>query len=151
VSEARENKEQRKEAAVSEAQGGTAVAVAMSGVGGAVSETRRGGRDGVSGAERCGGSVRGGVVSEARRGAVSEVGRGGDVRRGEVSEAWAGRVKADEPLAENTASKLIGVIPALGVRTWRVEIKTQYSGGSSFLKEPRMAALGVGLVVKDVT
>jgi hypothetical protein len=59
------------------------------------------------------------------------------------------RVKADEPLAENTASKLIGVIPALGVGTWRVEIKTQYSGGSNFLKEPRTAALGVGLVVKE--
>jgi hypothetical protein len=32
-----------------------------------------------------------------------------------------------------------------------VEIKTQYSGGSNFLKEPRTAALGVGLVVKEPT
>jgi hypothetical protein len=61
------------------------------------------------------------------------------------------RVKADGRLAENTASKLIGVIPALGTGTWRVEIKTQYSGGSSFLKEPRTAALNVGLVVKEAS
>ncbi|MDR2054220.1 MAG: DUF4469 domain-containing protein [Treponema sp.] len=40
-------------------------------------------------------------------------------------------------MAENTASKVIGVIPALGAGKWKVEIKTQYSGGSNPLKEPR--------------
>jgi hypothetical protein len=61
------------------------------------------------------------------------------------------RVKTDGRLAENTASKLIGVIPALSAGTWRVEIKTQYSGGSSFLKEPRTATLNIGLVVKEAS
>jgi hypothetical protein len=31
-------------------------------------------------------------------------------------------------LAENTASKIIGMVPALVAGTWKVEIKTQYTG-----------------------
>jgi hypothetical protein len=46
-------------------------------------------------------------------------------------------VKAAGHLAENTASKVIGVIPALGAGKWKLEIRTQYSGGSNPLKEPR--------------
>jgi hypothetical protein len=40
-------------------------------------------------------------------------------------------------LAENTVSKIIGMVPALGAGTWKVEIKTQFTVGGSFLKEPR--------------
>jgi hypothetical protein len=40
-------------------------------------------------------------------------------------------------LAENTANKLIGIIPALTTGTWKLEIKTQFSSGSNLLKEPR--------------
>jgi hypothetical protein len=39
--------------------------------------------------------------------------------------------------AENTAAKLIGVIPALGAGKWKAEVNTQYSGGSRLLKEAR--------------
>jgi hypothetical protein len=49
----------------------------------------------------------------------------------------AGRVKVGGHLAENTTSKLIGVIPALGAGKWKLEIKTQLSGVSVPLKEPR--------------
>ncbi|MDR2097337.1 MAG: DUF4469 domain-containing protein [Spirochaetaceae bacterium] len=49
----------------------------------------------------------------------------------------AGRVKVSGHLAENTASKLIGVIPALGAGNWKVEVKTQFTVGGTFLKEPR--------------
>jgi hypothetical protein len=58
------------------------------------------------------------------------------------------RVKVNSHLAENAASKLIGVIPALGAGAWLVEIKTQYSGGSSFLKEPRTITFKSELIVK---
>ncbi|MDR2738299.1 MAG: DUF4469 domain-containing protein [Treponema sp.] len=54
-----------------------------------------------------------------------------------VNEADGSRVKAAGHFAENTASKLIGVIPALGAGKWTVEVRTRYSGGSSLLKEPR--------------
>jgi hypothetical protein len=58
------------------------------------------------------------------------------------------RVKVNSHLAENAASKLIGVIPALVAGAWLVEIKTQYSGGSSFLKEPRTITFKSELIVK---
>jgi hypothetical protein len=50
-------------------------------------------------------------------------------------------------LAENGASRLIGIIPALDAGKWRVEIKTQYSGGSSLLKEPRTLSFNGVLTV----
>jgi hypothetical protein len=50
----------------------------------------------------------------------------------------AQRVKVSGYLAENTASKLIGVIPALAAGGWKVEVKTQYIVGGTFLKEPRV-------------
>ncbi|MDR0412002.1 MAG: DUF4469 domain-containing protein [Treponema sp.] len=59
------------------------------------------------------------------------------------------RVKVDGRLAENTASKLIGIIPALSVGTWKVETVTQYSRGSNLLKEPRTITFKTGLVVKE--
>jgi hypothetical protein len=61
------------------------------------------------------------------------------------------RVKVGGHPAENTASKLIGVIPGLTAGTWLVEIKTQYSSGSSLLKEPRTIAFKSGLVVKEAS
>ncbi|MDR0375207.1 MAG: DUF4469 domain-containing protein [Treponema sp.] len=57
-------------------------------------------------------------------------------------------VKAGGRLAENAASKLIGVIPALSAGAWLVEVKTQYSGGSGFLKEPRSILFKGELTVK---
>jgi hypothetical protein len=50
----------------------------------------------------------------------------------------AGLVKVGGHLAENTASKLIGIVPALGAGKWKVEVKTQYTVGGTFLKEPRV-------------
>jgi hypothetical protein len=67
-----------------------------------------------------------------------------------VSAADAGvRVKVGGHLAENMASKLIGIIPALKAGAWQVEIKTQYSGGSGFLKEPRTITFKTVLTVKE--
>jgi hypothetical protein len=60
----------------------------------------------------------------------------------------AGRVKVSGHLAENTASKLIGVIPALDAGKWQVEVKTQFSGsGSTMLKAPRTITSAFTLTV----
>jgi hypothetical protein len=56
-------------------------------------------------------------------------------------------VKAAGHLAENTASKIIGIIPALAAGQWRVEAVTQYSSGSFTLKEPRVIAFAPLLTV----
>jgi hypothetical protein len=49
------------------------------------------------------------------------------------------RVKVSGRLAENTATNLIGIIPALDAGVWKVEIKTQYAGsGDTALKAPRI-------------
>jgi hypothetical protein len=47
-------------------------------------------------------------------------------------------VKVSGPLAENTASKLIGLVPALAPGKWQVVVKTQYTVGGTVLKEPRV-------------
>jgi hypothetical protein len=47
------------------------------------------------------------------------------------------RLKVSGRLAENTVSKVIGVVPALSAGKWKVEVTTRYSGGSNPLKEPR--------------
>ncbi|MDR1218401.1 MAG: DUF4469 domain-containing protein [Treponema sp.] len=60
------------------------------------------------------------------------------------------RVKASGRLAENTASKLIGVVPALGAGAWKVEIKTQYAGsGNTVLKSPRVIESAFTLTVSE--
>jgi hypothetical protein len=70
-----------------------------------------------------------------------------------VSADGAGlRVKVEGRLAENTMTKLIGVIPALDVEEWKMEVKTQYAGSSdTALKTPRMVesafTLTVGLLL----
>jgi hypothetical protein len=58
-------------------------------------------------------------------------------------------VKVGGHLAENTASKVIGVIPALEAGKWKLEIRTQYSGGSSLLKEPRSVEFKGELTVEE--
>jgi hypothetical protein len=55
-----------------------------------------------------------------------------------VSATDAGqRVKVSGHLAENTTSKLIGVIPALAAGMWKVDVVTQFASGGTLLKEPR--------------
>jgi len=42
-------------------------------------------------------------------------------------------------IAENTASRIIGIIPGLPGSPVKLEIRTQFSGsGSTFLKTPRI-------------
>jgi hypothetical protein len=57
------------------------------------------------------------------------------------------RVKVEGHLAENTSSKLIGVIPALSAGAYTLEIVSQYSSGSNPLKEPRIITFGSALTV----
>jgi hypothetical protein len=57
------------------------------------------------------------------------------------------RVKVPGHLAENAASKVIGVIPALAPGAYKLEIVTQYSSGTFFLKESRPLALRAELTV----
>ena len=40
-------------------------------------------------------------------------------------------------ISENTASKITGIMPASGYAKNRLEIVTQYSGGSILLNQPR--------------
>jgi hypothetical protein len=48
------------------------------------------------------------------------------------------RVKVTGHLADNTASRIVGMTPALAAGQWRVEVVTQYSGGTqTALKAPR--------------
>jgi hypothetical protein len=69
-----------------------------------------------------------------------------------VSTDGAGlRVKVDGRLAENTGTKLIGVIPALDAGEWKMEIKTQYAGSSGTeLKTPRVIESAFTLTVEAV-
>jgi hypothetical protein len=48
-----------------------------------------------------------------------------------------GKVPVSGNLAENSAGRVIGIIPALGAGAYTLEITTQYTSGSFFLKEPR--------------
>jgi hypothetical protein len=59
------------------------------------------------------------------------------------------RVKVEGHLAENAASKVIGIIPALTPGAWKLEIVTQYSSGSFFLKEPRIIESSLVLTVPE--
>ena len=49
----------------------------------------------------------------------------------------AQKVKVSGHLADNTASRIVGIIPELAAGQWRVEAVTQFSSGSFTLKEPR--------------
>jgi hypothetical protein len=57
------------------------------------------------------------------------------------------RVKVISNLAENASSKIIALIPALASGGWKLEIITQYSSGSFFLKEPRTITFASELTV----
>ena len=59
------------------------------------------------------------------------------------------RVKVTGRLAENTSSKIIGIVPALpSPGAYRVVIVTQFSSGSSLLKEPRTITSGFTVSVE---
>jgi hypothetical protein len=59
------------------------------------------------------------------------------------------RVKVTGRLAENTSSKIIGIVPALpSPGTYRVVIVTQFSSGNTMLKEPRNIISGFTLNVE---
>jgi hypothetical protein len=58
----------------------------------------------------------------------------------------AQRVKVTGNFAENTSTKIIGVIPVLTAGQWRVEAVTQYAGGTP-LKEPRVITAEPALAV----
>jgi hypothetical protein len=48
------------------------------------------------------------------------------------------KVKVTGHLADNTASRIVGIIPALGAGQWRVQVVTQATGSTqAFLKTPR--------------
>jgi hypothetical protein len=47
------------------------------------------------------------------------------------------REKVPGNLAENTTGKIIGQIPNSAAGKWKVQVVTQYSGGSGLLKAPR--------------
>jgi hypothetical protein len=57
------------------------------------------------------------------------------------------RVKVTGHLAENTSVKVIGIVPTLTVGSYTLEVVTQFSSGSSFLKEPRTIAFNKELTV----
>jgi hypothetical protein len=57
------------------------------------------------------------------------------------------RVKVVGHLAENIAAKVIGIVPALSAGSYTLEIVTQFSSGSSLLKEPRTIAFARELTV----
>ena len=59
----------------------------------------------------------------------------------------AQKVKVAGHLADNTASRIVGIIPALAAGQWQVEVVTQFSGSGTLLKTPRTARLGAELTV----
>ncbi|MDR2517385.1 MAG: DUF4469 domain-containing protein [Spirochaetaceae bacterium] len=61
--------------------------------------------------------------------------------------APAERIQVTGHLADNTASRIVGIVPALSAGQWRVEVVTQFSSGSALLKEPRAISLAPVLTV----
>ncbi|MDR2193816.1 MAG: DUF4469 domain-containing protein [Treponema sp.] len=59
------------------------------------------------------------------------------------------RVKVSGHLAENSASKLIGIVPALTAGKWKVEIKTRFSGSGKELKQLRIIESAFMLTVAE--
>jgi hypothetical protein len=57
------------------------------------------------------------------------------------------RVRVTGHLADNTASRIVGIVPALAAGQWQAEVVTQFSSGSSILKEPRTIRLAPELTV----
>jgi hypothetical protein len=61
------------------------------------------------------------------------------------------RVKVAGHLAENAPHRLIGIIPALTPGAYTLEVVTQFSSGSFFLKEPRVIESSLFLTVPEAT
>jgi hypothetical protein len=59
----------------------------------------------------------------------------------------AQRIQVTGHLADNTASRIVGIIPALAAGTWQAEVITQFSGSGTLLKTPRVARLAPALTV----
>jgi hypothetical protein len=57
------------------------------------------------------------------------------------------RVKVTGRMAENTPSKLIGIIPALAAGAWKVQVVTQWTSGGTLLKEQRTIESAVEFTV----
>jgi hypothetical protein len=53
--------------------------------------------------------------------------------------APAQRVKVTGHLADNTAGRIVGIVPALAAGAYHVAVTTQYTVGGTALKEPRTA------------
>jgi hypothetical protein len=64
-----------------------------------------------------------------------------------VPQGGGSPVKVTTPLAENSTSKIIGIIPALGAGGYTVEVRTQFSSGSTLLKEVRVVRFETVLTV----
>jgi hypothetical protein len=66
-----------------------------------------------------------------------------------VNADTAGRTKVEAAdIVENQNARLMVVIPALAAGTYHLEITTQYTGGSSLLKEPRATLFDRPLTVE---
>jgi hypothetical protein len=59
----------------------------------------------------------------------------------------AQKVKAAGNLADNTATRIVGIIPPLAAGQWKIEVVTQFSSGSFTLKDPRTINYGPVLTV----
>ena len=57
------------------------------------------------------------------------------------------RVKVTGHLADNTAGRIVGMIPVLAAGQWQVEAVTQFTSGSSALRTPRVIAFAPVLTV----
>jgi hypothetical protein len=57
------------------------------------------------------------------------------------------RTQVTGHLADNTASRSVGIIPALAAGQWQVEVVTQFTGSGTQLKTPRTARLAAALTV----
>ena len=64
-----------------------------------------------------------------------------------VSQADGSRTPISEHLGINRGTELFGLIPALNPGAYRLEVVTQFTGGSSVLKEPRTIAAQPELTV----
>jgi hypothetical protein len=64
-----------------------------------------------------------------------------------AAKAGGARVKITEHLAVNRPAELVGAIPALASGAYTLEVVTQYSSGTTTLKEPRTIKAGPELTV----
>jgi hypothetical protein len=65
-----------------------------------------------------------------------------------IAQADGARVKITEHLGNNRGNELLGLIPPLTAGTYKVEVITRFSGGSTALKEARIITAGPVLTVQ---